>query len=456
MTQWRMSLPLLLMALAGCSGAPAANPDQPDAYALHLPVTPAQGNSIQRIALPAQALVAVQREDVGDIRLFDAQGRRMALALADNASLVGRRTFAVPLFPVTGPSGVTGQQDLHIRIANGTAVRVVTVDSTVPREEGTASPLSSAALLDTRAIAQPAQAIVLDATIPSGRPVTLTLQSSANLRDWQPLAETTLFRPEGSDKILGDGRLSLDAVDLAGRYVVVRWQGSDSVAVRAASVETAAIPLAPSVEVEATAPVLDTPHQLRFALPATAPIDGIRLRQSAKDGVLPLRLFGRANAEQPWRLMSAATLRSGESGVLLTGLSPTMRQFKVEADQRTAGWSAPPRLSLRFRPVTLIADLSANPPYRLSVGQAQAAPSYLDMRALVPDPRASLTTLPAARVDGTGQPPPIVMLVAPDADGPLAPRKLALWGALLIGTALLGFVAWRLAKGLPAQRVDQA
>jgi hypothetical protein len=48
------------------------------------------------------------------------------------------------------------------------------------------------------------------------------------------------------------------------------------------------------------------------------------------------------------------------------------------------------------------------------------------------------------------------MLVAPDADGPLAPRKLALWGALLIGTALLGFVAWRLAKGLPAQRVDQA
>jgi hypothetical protein len=225
--------------------------------------------------------------------------------------------------------------------------------------------------------------------------------------------------------------------------------------VRAASVETAAA-TAPAVEVETSAPVLESPHRLRFDLPPTAPVETIRLRQGAADGVLPVRLFGRANAEQPWALLSAATLRPGEAGAVLTGLSPAMRQFRIDADQRTGGWSSPPRLSLHFRPVTLIADFSGRSPFRLAVGQAAAEPAYLDAAALVPGAAASIADLPVARVDGGGQGIARVTLIAPDGDGPLAPRKLALWVALLIGTAVLGFAAWRLAKGLPKPPVDPA
>lgn len=454
MTVWRCWSAAVLLTLTGCGDAPPVDRPGPASYALTLPVTPADGGTIQRLSLPAEALIAVQRDDLGDMRLYDAEGRRMALALADNAALAGRRVSEVAVYPVAGPLGAAGQQDLTVRIDNGMAVRVVTIDNgTVAAPEAPA--VESAVLLDTRAVREPAQGLMLDATFPAGRPVTMTVQSSANLRDWQTLGETTLFRPEGSDRVLGDARLPLGGVELGGRYVMLRWPEGETVAVRAASVETAAA-TAPAVEVETSAPVLESPHRLRFDLPPTAPVDTIRVRQASGDGVLPVRLFGRANAEQPWALLSAATLRPGETGALLTGLSPAMRQFRLDADQRTGGWSSPPRLSLRFRPVTLIADFSGRPPFRLAVGQASAELAYLDTSALVPGPAPSIAGLPVARVDGGGRAIPRVTLIAPEGDGPFAPRKLALWAALLIGTAVLGFVAWRLAKGLPKPPVDPA
>ena len=49
-----------------------------------------------------------------------------------------------------------------------------------------------------------------------------------------------------------------------------------------------------------------------------------------------------------------------------------MTSFRVEADSRTAGFSAVPKLDLLFDPVELLVALSGTPPYRLAVGQASA------------------------------------------------------------------------------------
>lgn len=446
---WTWAMPLL--ALAGCSAELPVDSNQPDAYAVRLPVEPAAGGGVQRLTLPAGALVAVRRDDLGDIRLFDGRGRRVAMALADISAPADRRSEAVALFPVVGSLGESGDTGVSIRIEDGSVARVVTVDTRGNADDAA----SGAVLIDTRGIRRPVQAIRLDATVPEGRPVTLTLQSSANLRDWQPLAEATLFRPEGAATPLGDGRIALEGADLAGRYVAIRWPASAAVTVRRAEVESSTMARPAAVEVATGPLVLETPHTLTFTLPPTAPLRALRLVERGNDGVLPLRLFGRANAEQRWTPLSAGTLRPGEQGVLLGGMTADLRQYRIEADQRTGGFSAPPTLTLLIEPVTVVADVSGTPPYQLAVGQGEATPAWLEAGALLPAGVAGPAALPEARVQASGQPPPTIALAEAASDGPLAPRKLALWGALLFGTLLLGFIAWRLVKGLPP-RTDGA
>ena len=91
MKVWQCAWAAVLTLLAGCKDAPPVDPAKPDAYALRLAVTAAEGGTIQRLDLPAQALAAIRRDDLGDVRLFDSRGRRMALALAEDMARAGRR-----------------------------------------------------------------------------------------------------------------------------------------------------------------------------------------------------------------------------------------------------------------------------------------------------------------------------------------------------------------------------
>jgi hypothetical protein len=42
--------------------------------------------------------------------------------------------------------------------------------------------------------------------------------------------------------------------------------------------------------------------------------------------------------------------------------------------------------------------------------------------------------------------PPVIDLAPSEPDGPFTPRKLTLWGALLLGVAVLAFAAIRLLR----------
>ena len=121
-----------LLALAGCQSAPAADPAKPESYAVQLPVEPAAGGGVQRIDLPVQVLVASQRADLGDIRLFDARGRRMSLARVGTASVSDGRRRAVRLYPVVGSLTPVDGQTLSVRIEQDATARVVTLDAPLP------------------------------------------------------------------------------------------------------------------------------------------------------------------------------------------------------------------------------------------------------------------------------------------------------------------------------------
>ena len=444
MSMRTLILALFILTATSCDQAPDADPSKPDAYAVQLALEPAAGGALQRLALPAEALIALRRADLGDIRLFDSRGKVVPIALLDKAT-DSQRSSSVAVYPVVGPASALGGSGLSIRIQGNGVARVVTVDSSAPPVGSAAPP--AAALLDTRSLREPAIDIALDADIPAGRPVTLTLLTSFNLKDWEPLAEKMLFRPGDGAALLGGATVALPGVDLRDRYVGIGWGGTTGVMVKGASVTTSTVAPPARTVVATSAVSLADAHELRFDLPAMARLVAIRLTVAGSDGVIPAKLFGRNEAEAPWTLLAATTLRAGDGANLLELAGPPMTSYRLEADRRTAGFSTPPTLDLLFDPVELVVALSGTPPYRLAVGHGAAPATYLTLTEIAPQTiPLKLADLPQARLAAPSPPPPIVALQPGVSDGALEPRKLMLWAALLLGTMVLAWAAMRLLR----------
>lgn len=454
MSSRTLGLAVLVFTAASCAKAPPADPSRPEAYALQRSLEPAPGGPLQRLTLPADVLVAVRRADLGDIRLFDGRGKIVPIALVATGSAAARHRTSVPVYPVSGPASALGEPGLSIRIENKTIARVVTVDSSSPPTSRTAPP--SAVLLDSHGLREPVRAIALDIDIPAGKPVALTLLSSTDLKNWEPLAEKILFRPSDGSVLLGGATVTLPGTDLSDRFVSIDWGDASGVVVRSASVVTASAAPPARIAVATTTASLADPHEIRFDLPDVARLAAIRVTPAASDGVLPVKLFGRGQADQPWALLSATTLRPGDdSNLLELSGSPTTR-YRLVADSRTAGFSAPPRLELLFDPVELLVGFNGKPPFRLAAGLAAAPPNYLSIAEMAPRESPKLAGLPQAKLAVAGGASPIVTLQAETPGGALDSRKLLLWSALLVGVLVLAFAAFRLARATLERPLDPA
>ena len=437
-------LVLLLGAAAACDQTPKADPSKPEAFAKLTALQPAAGGRLQRVTLPPAMLVAVRRDDLGDVRVFDARDRVVPLALVDQVADGPRRGVEVPVYPVIGSTDDLASSDLSIRVEGDGVARAVIVDRSSAAKD--ADP-PAAVLLDTRKVRDPASAIVLRADIPAGRPITLTLLTSANLKDWDRLATKVLFRPVDGAALLGGAEVALDGANLRDRYIGISWGGASGVKLTGASVITSAVRPAAPAAVAATAPSLADPHSLRFDLPSMALLSGIRVTPARGDGVLPVELLGRDNAEKPWALLTATTLQPEGGANIIALTHAPMANYRLVADKRTAGFSAPPKLELLFEPIELLVALSGSPPYRLAAGQASARGSYLSPAEIASQgERLDLAGLPQATLAAATEAPPVVALQAGVSDGALDPRKMALWAALLLGTLVLAFAAYRLLR----------
>ena len=439
-------LVLLIGTAVACDSVPETNPSKPEAFAKLTALEPAAGGRLQRVTLPPAMVMAMRRGDLGDVRVFDARDRVVPLALVDRVADGPRRGVEVAVYPVIGAADDLATSDLSIRVEGNGVTQAVTMNRST-------SISGAAVLLDTREVRDPASAIVLQADIPVGRPITLTLLSSANLKDWDRLATKVLFRPADGSALLGGAEVALDGVDLRDRYIGISWGGVSGVKLTGASVITSAVRPGARTKVATTTPSLTNPHQVSFDLPPMARLSGIRVTPARGDGVLPVELHGRDRAERPWALLATTTLQpeGGANTFELEGL-PMMASYRVTADKRTAGFSAAPKLELLFDPVELLVALSGTPPYRLAAGQAGAPANYLTLDEIAPEGGTlDLDALPQAKLAAAAETPPVVTLQSGATDGALDPRKLALWAALLLGTLVLAFAAFKLLRANSAE-----
>lgn len=471
-----LNLPLVLAAaaLSLCTGVAqaAADASSPAAYAIRIPVTLAADAPLQRILLPAEVLVRLQSPGYADVRLFNGAGQPVPMALAGVAAASApEESVTLPAYPILGAAstGTAGLEGLSLRIEERQGQRVVQIDTAATTTKaGPATPQAvRGALLDARNVQLPVARMALDADLPAGQPVTFRVQASKDLKHWQPLAETVLYRADAAAAPTAPGRLGneqidLQRADLKGHYLRVTW-GDAAVTLRGATLATSS-KTGPRERVSASmaVPALANPRELVFALPFATPVAALAITPPGSNVLIPVRVLGRNHREQPWSPLASAVVYKMATGgkeqasgpVELGGAS--VREIKIEADPKTPGFAAAPALALQFEPAQLVFLASGQGPFTLAAGlpgATAAASAFLPLVSLVPGYQpAQENQLPVAladvaRADITGgQPADGALVPAAAASGGISTRSAVLWGVLLAGVAALGLMAWLLLR----------
>ena len=450
----------------------AADANSPAAYAIRIPVTLAADAPLQRVMLPAEVLVRLQSPGYADVRLFNGAGQPVPMALAGVAAASApEELVTLPAYPILGAAstGTAGLEGLSLRIEERQGQRVVQIDTAATTTTaGPATPQAvRGALLDARNVQLPVARMALDVDLPAGQPVTFRVQASKDLKHWQPLAETVLYRADAAAAPTAPGRLGneqidLQRADLKGHYLRVTW-GDAAVTLRGATLATSRS-TGPRERVSASmvTPALANPRELVFALPFATPVAALAITPPGSNVLIPVRVLGRNHREQPWSPLASAVVYKMATGgkeqasgpVELGGAS--VREIKIEADPKTPGFAAAPALALQFEPAQLVFLASGQGPFTLAAGlpgATAAASAFLPLASLVPGYQpAQENQLPVAladvaRADITGGKPADGALVpAAAASGGISTRSAVLWGVLLAGVAALGLMAWLLLR----------
>jgi hypothetical protein len=433
------------LALLLTSPLQAASEDRPSDYAVRIALTPAPGAALQQVSLPARVLVASRDAGLADVRIFDANGQPVPIALAPVAIRQERRKVSVPVLPILGAADALAVTGVSLKIDGQNRASVVQVDGK-PRSSNDSQLLGI--LLDTRQVADPISALVLDVATPAGQPVTLQVESSADLKDWQPLADKVVYRTSADTTT---ETIDVPAQDPQGRYLRVTWQATSRllspVIVRAATAFTARDSAGTMPRAVLTVPAMTDAHAIEFTLPFAAAVAALEITLAGKDTLVPVRILGRNQDEEPWTPVASGSLfrvsdRGKPSANPAIALARTrFGSLRIEADARSRGFAVAPRIAVRLQPVQ-IAFLATGPaPFTLAAGKAEAAPAFLALDDLLRTGTSGVTnTLPLATTAGEAD--PVVAVLAPPHGTPW--RRVALWGVLLAGTALLAGMVWML------------
>lgn len=456
---------LLCAALA----AAAADDPEPSSFAWRATLDTAGRAGLVRVAVPAEALARLQSASASDLRVFDGRGAPVSFAVASAPRPADEPRAHTPSFAAlplraAGPGERPPVGATRLRLEENGQRRSLWVQlgpgDARPPTSGTPQPLS-AALFDTRRQQEPVAGFIVRARIPANVPVRFTLATSADLENWTEVpVQGRVFRFDGEGAPAND-RLELQApLRLADRFLRIAWDGQEGVAVDAV---TGLLPARPGERelpgVALAAPSADGDAALEWQLPFATPVARIALATARENTLVPVRLLGRNQPSEPWRLHGTTVVyRLGSAGQESTNAPaslsrPSMRWLRVEATHGARVQDLALAARVLFDPVEVVFPAGAAAPYVLAAGRAGTRTAALPMSLLASTTGATLDALPLVSIASVQSTPD----AGPGALARLLPRGMdtrsaALWLVLLAGVLLLGGVAWSLLRQVSAGR----
>jgi len=430
-----------------CAGAaaPACAEDFARRFALQLQ----EGAAWYSVTLPAAVYAASQRNDLGDVRVFNGAGEPVPYSLEapreaarTPPSLRAVRWF--PLRPATAgqagaPFGVTIAADGSLRATAAPPGRAQHDTDLIDAGEAAHEGRTSALVVRLR-----------DDNY-QGR---VTVESSDDLRNWQAAGDAQILKVSYNGSTLSQDRIELNGA--RARYLRLHWlDGAPYLESIDAEVQAAG-----AGRVQA-----DTQREWREGIVARAgpkageyffstggpyPVDRLRLALPQPNTVAPAAVYSRGELGAAWREVSSATLFRLHNGDVEQNspalqLKPdTDRHWRVVVDTRNGGLgSGALTIAAGWRPATLTFVARGAPPFSIGVGNASAVSTAVGRDELLMGASSVIAT---ARV---GEP----LALAPDGNAPAstnpdAYRRYMLWTALLLAVGSLAAIAWRLARSV--------
>jgi hypothetical protein len=448
----------LIVAAAVASVATASDAaEKPKDFAFGIPLTVEAESAFYRAALPAAFYAGSARADQGDLRVFNGDDAAVPYARLDSpaAPREKKSTAELPIFPlrVDEQSGDLSGLSLSITQSAGkTSVSLTT-------KEGQPVPAQRLAgyLVDATAVHEPISAITLAWKLESGGMNTrIRVETSDDLNQWRTLVgDAPLLDLEYEGRHLLRDRVEFRQAPA--KYLRISWPGQPPPQFHEVRAEFGDRVLdTPRQWTEAPgSAVVDNENEFQFDLGGALPVDRVAIDLPELNSVVPAQLLARTAPAEPWRPVSSlVTYRlrqdAGEVSAPPLAVAPvTYRYWLLRVDPKSGGLGrGQPRMRAGWIAQEIVFAARGTGPFLIAYGNASAASSALPVSTLVPGYTLAGQPLGAIAVAHAGVAAPLGHLE--QAKPPREYRRATLWGVLILGVAVLAWMAWQLSRQLNA------
>ncbi len=460
---------LLLLNAQTVAADDKAPTDAPRDYANRLTIdtnNAVTSQGLARLRLPLDVYRGVATANLRDLRVFNASGERVPFALTSepDRSLDTRTLSALPIFPVTQEvAGRTGNTALTVKLqTDGTLVMLSTSRQAAARRN------TSAYLVDASrhqtAISALHFAWQKNAHSQTGR---VTIEASADLKNWRTLArDAPLIDMAFNGEQLTQTKVDVAVTDpAADKYLRLTWAGVPFTLTKleAEHILNATERHTESIRVNGAAG--KNAGEYTFDLAARLPIERVRLLLPEANTLAPAQLSveirsverksgGGMENVMRWQPVANATFyRLNRDGVEM--VSPPVavantvgaQRWQAKIDARGGGIGGNmPTLEAIWQPQQLVFAIRGNPPFTLAFGRIDAKPADFPISHLMPGYQARdefRLPLVGLQTVNDGQ---VIAPPAASGDRDWDWKKIALWAVLIVGVALMAWMAVRLGR----------
>ncbi|APV51652.1 hypothetical protein BWI17_19310 [Betaproteobacteria bacterium GR16-43] len=408
------------------------------------------GEGLHRVEVPFEVYRAA-RYDLADLRVFNKRGDALPFAFAGSAPAPAaqREALAVLLFPVLSPAkgAVEGDVSLDVRMGkDGALVSLRSANKAAGRPARATSWVADASMVN-----EPLGAVIVEwAKGPGTEIARVSIESSDDLKTWQPLASGTVLSLEQAGRSLSQPRIEFGARKAKYLRVTSSTEGFALTGLRVEHTKAASPVTLNAITVGGQRGM--KPGEYSYDLQAAVPVTRIQLHFAETNAVAPVEIFARNDGGE-WRLVTTATFyrmtRGGaEVRSLPVPVGPVSARFwLVRIDPKAGVPSDAPRLEAGYQARQVVFASRGEGPYQLAFGRLEAARADLPLTTLIPGyERDAEFKLPAAKVGAIGEHgPPEGFSLSRAVSGERG-KKVLLWIVLVGGVVVLSFMAWRLSR----------